>query len=156
MKKLTLDEMRAIARVRGGECLSSRYEHSKTALRWRCAQGHEWEAAPASVKTGAWCKQCAVKALADRLRTNREFIEGLAKARGGWCLTRLYAGNCHQKLRWRCARGHEWEATLSNVRNRGSWCPRCAVLDRFHPTQNVHAMTARPRAGELVPLHTSA
>ena len=156
MKKLTLDEMQAVAQARGGECLSTRYEHSKVHLRWRCASGHEWEATPASVKMGAWCRQCAAKALADKLRTDLATIESLATPRGGRCLTRQYTGNCHHKLHWRCARGHEWEATLSNVRNRGSWCPRCATLDRCQTLQNVHAMSARSRGGDLLPLHTSA
>ena len=47
-KPLTIEEMHEIARSRGGTCLSETYVSSK--LRWRCAQGHEWEATPNNVK----------------------------------------------------------------------------------------------------------
>jgi hypothetical protein len=56
---LTIEEMREIARARGGECLSDAYLNNRTKLRWRCASGHEWSATPAAVKQGKWCKQCA-------------------------------------------------------------------------------------------------
>lgn len=61
MKKLALNDMKAIAQVRGGLCLSESYEGSKSKLLWRCANGHEWEVAN-SVKAGTWCRQCAAEA----------------------------------------------------------------------------------------------
>jgi hypothetical protein len=30
-------------------------------------------------------------------------------------------------LRWRCAAGHEWEATAGHVIHSESWCPFCVV-----------------------------
>ncbi len=41
---LNLQMMKNHARKYGGECLSSQYINSKTHLRWRCCEGHEWEA----------------------------------------------------------------------------------------------------------------
>merc|ERR1712226_996679 len=32
------------------------------------------------------------------------------------------------KLRWQCAEGHQWEASLNSIKNGGSWCPTCAKL----------------------------
>src|SRR5579862_6543073 len=49
----------------------------------------------------------------------------LAHSRGGKCLSRAYL-DAHAKLRWRCAKGHEWVASVTSVRNGGSWCPVCA------------------------------
>lgn len=46
----------------------------------------------------------------------------LAREKGGECLSDVYV-NCRTKLRWRCAKGHEWEGITSNARN--SWCPTC-------------------------------
>jgi hypothetical protein len=58
--KLTIDKMQETARERGGECLSTVYVNTKTPLRWRCADGHEWEAIPDSVHRAAtWCPACA-------------------------------------------------------------------------------------------------
>ena len=28
-------------------------------------------------------------------------------------------------MRWKCAKGHEWNATLESVKNRDSWCSMC-------------------------------
>lgn len=56
----TLEQMREIAKSRGGECLSVTYVNSQTKLRWRCAHGHEWEARPDHVKNShSWCPECA-------------------------------------------------------------------------------------------------
>ena len=41
--KLTIEQMQALAKKRGGVCLSKRYDGTHTKLRWRCAEGHEWE-----------------------------------------------------------------------------------------------------------------
>ena len=111
MKKLTLTEMQAIAKKRGGLCLSQSYENSYSKLRWRCSKGHEWEAVPYSVKSGNWCRQCAVEAIADKRRLTLEEIQALAKSKGGKCLTQEYVGNKDDKQRWRCSEGHEGEAT---------------------------------------------
>lgn len=57
---LSIEGMKESARLRGGECLSSGYKNSKTKLRWRCAQGHEWDAIPLNViNKKSWCPTCA-------------------------------------------------------------------------------------------------
>lgn len=57
--RLTIDEMKRLARERGGECLSDRYINAKTPLKWRCGRGHEWLATSDSVKNRrTWCKKC--------------------------------------------------------------------------------------------------
>ena len=52
MKKLTLEKMGEIAVDRGGECLSEEYSGTGVKLRWRCKEGHTWEAVPSSVRGG--------------------------------------------------------------------------------------------------------
>ena len=42
--KLSIDEMQKLARDRGAECLSRSYENLETKIKWRCSEGHEWEA----------------------------------------------------------------------------------------------------------------
>ena len=60
--KGTLEEMHQIAEERGGKCLSDTYLNSRTKLLWECAEGHQWETAPDSIKGGTWCPKCAGKA----------------------------------------------------------------------------------------------
>ncbi|MEK9207750.1 MAG: hypothetical protein AAB922_04660 [Patescibacteria group bacterium] len=58
---LDMKEMQKIAKKKGGKCLSTVYINARTKLKWRCSQGHEWEAIPDSVKRGTWCPICARK-----------------------------------------------------------------------------------------------
>ena len=61
-KKLIIEEMQAVAKERGGECLSREYVNSTTKLKWQCAEGHTWMATPGDVKnSGSWCPECARK-----------------------------------------------------------------------------------------------
>ncbi len=120
-KSLTIDDMQKLARVKNGECLSLQYYGAQTKLRWRCANGHEWQAQPNMVKNeGTWCPYCSGKA-----KHTIESMKELAKSRGGECLSDRYA-NAFAKLRWRCAKGHEWEASASSIKNHKTWCPVCA------------------------------
>ncbi len=58
-KSRHLAELRAVAEGQGGVCLTGVYENAKTPLRWRCAEGHEWEAIPNNVRHYSWCPKCA-------------------------------------------------------------------------------------------------
>ena len=42
----TIEQMHALAKSKKGVCLSTVYVNSYTKLRWRCAEGHEWETTP--------------------------------------------------------------------------------------------------------------
>lgn len=59
LAKGTIEEMRNIANKRGGKCLSNAYTNNRIKLKWECAQGHQWEARPDSIKNkGNWCPIC--------------------------------------------------------------------------------------------------
>ena len=116
---LTIDDMRMIAKERGGQCLSGEYVNSQTKLKWQCANGHEWEAIPSSIKKGSWCGECIGK------NPRIEDFKYLAESRGGQCLSSHYSG-AKSKLKWKCAMGHIWEATPDNIKNDKTWCPNCS------------------------------
>jgi hypothetical protein len=126
MKKLTLREMILLARKKGGECLSTSYLNSATALLWRCSASHRWTAVPASIRKGSWCPECA-----GVRRTTLAELQHIAASRGGSCLSPV-CRNSVAKLRWRCSEGHEWIATPSQVK-RGHWCPFCARIVSLTP-----------------------
>jgi len=146
-KRLTIEAMHQLAASRGGECLSATYTNANTKLRWRCGDcSHEWEASPASVLSGSWCRPCCFtkgwatkqKRYGPRGQVGRpgpapkytiEDMQKLAQARGGDCLSKKYI-NAFTKLRWRCGMcGHKWKAAPNDVRRR-SWCPMCAIAAR--------------------------
>ena len=114
-KRGSLEEFQKLALERGGKCLSTEYVNQNTKLLWECANGHRWEAVPGSVKAGAWCRECT--------KLTTEQAEAVAEERGGRLLSEEQTSG--DKLRWECANGHTFEATLSNVLL-GRWCPHCA------------------------------
>ena len=122
-EKGTIEEMRQIAKERGGRCLSKIYVSSRVPLLWSCKNDHEWEAIPVSIKQGTWCLECSgtkKKTIAD--------MQQLAAAHGGKCLSKIYKG-AHRHLKWECAKQHRWEAQPRNIKQ-GKWCPECAALSR--------------------------
>jgi len=124
-KAHSIEMMQQLAASRGGQCISLFYKNNLTKLRWRCAQGHEWEAVPGSIvgsgkRKGSWCPICVGK-----LPKNLAFekLKELATARGGQLQSMCYQ-NAKTPLRWKCAKGHEWEAIPDAVK-RATWCPVC-------------------------------
>jgi hypothetical protein len=119
IKEEYLEEIKQIAKSKGGKCLSDVYENNHTHLKFQCKNGHVWMAKSNNIKTGWWCPQCSGNAK----RTLKEFQE-VAKQKGGKCLSTVYV-NIDTKLKWQCGEGHEWMATPYSVEKK-SWCPFCA------------------------------
>ena len=115
--------MRKLAEQLGGKCLSKTYINARTKLKWKCDEGHIFEARPTNVIEGHWCPQCATIQGHTKLRGNIDEVNELASERGGECLSKIYV-NARTKIKWKCDEGHIWEATTDNIR-RGHWCPVC-------------------------------
>jgi hypothetical protein len=56
---------------------------------------------------------------------NAAGLEAFAASRGGTCEVREFSDPA-QRLRWTCARGHEFEASPRLLVVAGYWCPTCA------------------------------
>nr|MDO8113541.1 GNAT family N-acetyltransferase [Candidatus Sigynarchaeota archaeon] len=128
-KRYSILDMQALARARGGDCLSREYIGQATKLEWVCDKGHAWHAMPLTVMRGTWCPTCAIDKLKGRsaAQYRKKTITDarkLAWARGGKCLSKTL-GDAREKLRWACKVGHEWETSLQSVL-KGTWCPDCA------------------------------
>jgi hypothetical protein len=124
--KLTLKTCTEIAKSNGGVCLSKKYIGAHSKLKWKCKEGHVWEAPLHSVKNhNHWCQECAKKRVADfhRLDGVKEAIV-IAESRGGECLSREYTNN-RTKILWKCEFGHVWRAAFINIKTQGQWCPKC-------------------------------
>ena len=144
-KSLTIEDMQELAHSRGGECLPMQYLGAQTKLRWRCAEGHEWEAQPNCVKNdNTWCPYCSGKT-----KHTIQEMKQLAKNRNGECLSDHYI-NAFTKLRWRCAKRHEWEAAPSSVK-RSTWCPYCARKAKL--TIEEMQEIAKSRGGDCLSKH---
>jgi len=123
--RLSIQEMQKIAEGRGGFCLSNEYEHSHSKLLWECSKGHQWLATPTHIKSGEWCRICAVEESAQRQKLDFKEMHEIAEKRGGRCLSTSYE-NARSKLLWECAEGHQWKAVPYSIKN-GTWCPECKL-----------------------------
>lgn len=72
------------------------------------------------VRYGLWCAKCVQQS---QMFTIAE-VHAMAKARDGVCLSERYTKGS-EKLRWRCAKGHEWMTIPAKIKA-GTWCPTCA------------------------------
>lgn len=121
---LFLEIAKKLAVSRGGECLSEVYVKSADKLRWKCSHGHEWEDSLNHVKdSGRWCPTCS-----DR-RASLSDLRTFAEQKGGQCLAEAYKSSS-TKVSWRCAAGHEWEATWHSVHIQKNWCKTCTAIGR--------------------------
>lgn len=142
--------LHAMARARGGLCLSTSYRHGREKLEWQCAQGHRWKAAPQHMRTlGSWCRQCAGTAW-----LSIEEMQRTAAKHGGKCLSKRYLGN-HVKLRWQCEKGHKWRAAPAHIRSSGQWCPHrdCRYrrsAEKLRGDVNELHLMAKLRGGEYL------
>jgi hypothetical protein len=114
----TLDQLRELARTRGGICTSTAYVDAVSPLRWECAHGHRWWSDASHVLSGTWCPRCRGMVRDDLARMRR-----IARRNGGKCLSVEYAGS-QTPLLWCCRKGHEWHAKPAHV-VRGTWCRIC-------------------------------
>jgi hypothetical protein len=118
----SIDGLRNFAQTKGGDCLSKTYLGARDKHRWRCSEGHEWEASWDSLNNkNTWCPVCCGNVILNPL----EKLRAAAKRRGGELATQTYLG-MHNKHKWRCAEGHEWQARANHVVTGASWCPFCA------------------------------
>ncbi|MBP9749366.1 MAG: hypothetical protein KBD21_01395 [Candidatus Pacebacteria bacterium] len=116
--------MHELASKHGGKCLSVTYINARTKLKWQCSVGHIWETVPDVIRRGSWCQKCAGKRTGDSKKWSIGQIQEIAKSRGGLCLSTKYV-NSKTKLKWKCAKGHAWEATPEKV-CMGRWCQKCS------------------------------
>ncbi len=132
----TIKDMQNIATQKGGKCLSKKYLGSHYKLTWRCKVGHEWESRPTTILSGGWCPICSIE---KRANSSRKYsikdFKIIAEERHGECLSTEFT-NSDLKLRWRCNKGHEWEASGRAIIN-GQWCPMCRTYRREEICRNI-------------------
>jgi hypothetical protein len=144
--RLTIEEMQELAKSRGGICLSTEYINNNTNLKWKCKEGHTWEATPSNIKRSTWCPVCGAKKAAYSRRLGIEEMREIAKTKDGKCLSDIYI-NDRAKLKWQCKEGHIWQACADKVKQ-GRWCPYCAHRVRLS-IEEMHKI-AEQRGGKCI------
>lgn len=146
-RRFGIEDMRAIAAERGGRCISRKFVDVKTQLRWECEAGHRWWMTPETVRQrGVWCPEC--RPVRPRKRPEAPLWQAAlerAAASGNVCIEGLDR-RAKRSVLWRCAAGHEWNASPERVAA-GASCPRCS--GRRLGIEHMHAMAAE-RGGRCV------
>ena len=120
-KKHTIELCQRIAEERGGECLSDNYTNKDAIMKWKCSKGHMWFASFAPIKNrNVWCPDCC-----GTKKHTIELCQRIAEERGGECLSTKYI-NSRSYMKWKCKKGHEWDAVFSRIKLRNHWCPYCS------------------------------
>jgi hypothetical protein len=128
---------------------------------WLCSEGHEWQAAVYSRRSGRGCPVCAgqqVQAGFNDLATrNLGLAAEWHPTRNGDLSPREVSPGSHKRVWWLCARGHEWETSIKD-RNTGTGCPICAgkeVLSGFNDLATTNPALAAEwhelKNGDLTP-----
>ena len=119
-RRIGIERCKEIANERRGKCLSTEYINAMTKMHWQCSKGHEWTANLNQIQQKNWCPICA-----GHQPIGIDRCKQWALAQGGECLSTKYI-NRNTKLRWRCAKRHEWNAAWGST-GQGHWCPICTA-----------------------------
>lgn len=95
---------------------------------WFCDSGHEWDESIKNRANGWGCPYCSGKRVSNEncLATkNPDLANEWNHLRNGDLTPEDVTWSSGKAVWWKCSRGHEWEATISN-RARGTGCPKCA------------------------------
>jgi Zn finger protein HypA/HybF involved in hydrogenase expression len=117
-------------------------------LHWKCKKKHKWSASGNTRVKGVGCPVCSNQKLLvgynDLATTHPE----LAKEADGWDPTTVIGGT-HKKLKWKCSKGHQWEAPGVG-RKSGEGCPVCdnkKLLVGYNDLATTHPELAKEADG---------
>jgi len=157
LKKLWFSRAKKVVLRKKGKLLSSFKDFSgprPPSIKVRCLNGHVWKTSAYNlVSSKHWCKRCKLSdSWKSRLPSLKE-LKTIAFRQGGRCLSKIYLGS-HTHLKWKCRKGHVWEAKPTNIKS-GKWCPECRYekLSKRFRTKNAlkkYAAIAKERGGFLL------
>ena len=128
---------------------------------WKCDKGHEWQAQIIQRNKGVGCPYCsgryAIKGENDLETVNPILAQEWNYELNGTLKPCDVLPNSDKKIWWKCNKGHEWQALISN-RNKGIGCPYCSgryPIKGKTDLQTVNPSLARewnyPKNNELTP-----
>jgi len=119
------EELKKIVESKGVNIIDKKYVSSKSKIKLKCKNMHEWETTPHDIKNKRRiCFQCPY--CSKKKKYTLEEMHKLAKEHEGYCLSNVYVNN-KTKLKWECKQGHIWETQPSLIL-KGCWCAICNNL----------------------------
>jgi len=132
------------------------FPNSDKKVWWKCDKGHEWEAVIGSRNTGRKCPYCTGNIISyekSLKAVNPSLLEEWDYDKNIDITPENVFPNSDKKVWWKCDKGHEWEARITN-RHNGTKCPYCSgnkvcddnslaflnpeLSNEWHPTKNIN------------------
>jgi hypothetical protein len=143
-----LNQLHLLAKNKGGKCLSTSYSPHNNILKWKCKEGHEWQAPATYIKKGTWCRICTQKATNLKISFSIDELQKVAFERGGKLLSKEYI-NSRIPVQWQCKNGHTWFAPSTLVLTKKTWCIKCHTEKTKVPIETFIKI-AEQRGGKLL------
>ena len=98
---------------------------------WKCDKGHEWRANLNSRVRGVGCPYCSNHSTNNEnclLSTHPQLIKEWNYKKNKDLIPNNIVAGSHKKVWWKCDKGHEWIASISNraSKNNHCRCPYCS------------------------------
>lgn len=146
--KINITQLIQYAESKSGKLLDTCYISNHYKYLWECQCGYQWKASWVNVRNGHWCPKCAGQVV-DLSKLNE-----YAQEKGGMLTSSLHEyQNNSSKLKWKCAKNHEWYANWRNIQS-GKWCPKCAKNRK--PTHKRIQQVTTKHNGKLLSTYDSA
>jgi hypothetical protein len=116
---------------------------------WQCSLGHIYKSPVFRLSSGGGCAICAGKTVLAGFNDLETKFPEIAKMADGWD-PKTKPSSSHQKLSWKCDKGHKWKAVLSNLTSRKAGCPICSgrhILIGFNDLATVNPGLAAEAVG---------
>ena len=134
---------------------------------WMCSEGHEWKTT-VGLRLGknTLCPYCSGKKVitgkTDLQTINPKIAAEWNYEKNSPLLPNMVTSQSQKIVWWKCAQGHEWQASISN-RNKGQGCPICGnkqVLPGYNDLATTHPHIAAEwhpsKNGNLLPTQVTA
>ena len=116
---------------------------------WKCKNGHQWQAVINSRNSGCGCPYCAglhpITGETDLQTVNPTLASEWNYEKNAGLMPNEILPNSKKIVWWKCSKGHEWQATVSN-RNLGNDCPYCSgkkVLAGYNDLKTANSSLAK-------------
>ena len=112
--------------------------------KWKCANGHIYEAAIYVVTSGHGCGVCANLVIQDGINDLATTHPELSKFAVGWDPSKTHSGSGNI-VEWKCQQGHTFKASILNRAQKGTGCSVCnnkTVQVGFNDLSTTHPLLA--------------
>lgn len=96
---------------------------------WKCSKGHEWQALICNRSKGIGCPYCsgrkAIRGVNDIQTLFPEVVKEWNTLKNGDLKPFNFSSGSSKKVWWKCDKGHEWQATISDRTKMNRGCPYC-------------------------------